>query len=250
MKNSNLGNPITRYYIKELRWKDLLVEFLPLLLVAFSPIAFGLYRTLYGYSSFGPAAAAAWGQNWFLIGAVLVLFLLFYTLRRLRKTHTWIEIYEWGLYFHFPAGRKKILPWDDILGVTNFSVSKSFLGFSRKPKHHLQLYSRKNKKISCHPDLQDWDGLKKTIKKQIYQRLRPHLLQAFQEGETIPFGGVLISKEKLYLSNQEIPWDFIKDIKVDKGKFVINLTEQKKIEMPIKNIINLEILIHIIKTEI
>jgi hypothetical protein len=250
MKNTNLGNPITRYFIKELRWIDLLRDFLPLLIVAFSPIAFGLYRTLYGYSSFGPAAAAAWGQNWFLVGAVLVLFLLFYTLRRLRKTHTWIDIYQWGLFFNFPAGRKKIIPWEDIAGITSYSVTKSFLGISGKTRQYLHLFTRNNKKTSCHPDLQDWNGLKKTIKKQVYQRLRPHLLQLFQAGEVIPFGAILISKDKLYLSNQEIPWDYIKDIKVDKGVFVINLTEQKKIEIPIKNIINLEILINMIKTEI
>jgi len=47
-----------------------------------------------------------------------------------------------------------------------------------------------------------------------------------------------------------VPWDYIEGISVEKGVFIINLTEQNTIKIPIRKIINLEILIHLIKTEI
>ena len=59
-----------------------------------------------------------------------------------------------------------------------------------------------------------------------------------------------MTKGALHLSKQDIPWDYVEGIAVDKGIFTLNLTTQKKIELPIRKIQNLEILIHLIKTEI
>jgi len=80
--------------------------------------------------------------------------------------------------------------------------------------------------------------------------LRPRLINTFQGGEIIPFGEVSITKQKLYLPKQELPWEFVEGISVQKGIFVIKLSAEKQIEMPIRKIQNIEILIHLIKTEI
>ena len=250
MKKPNLGTPITKYYLKELRWRDLLQVFLPLILIVLTPTVYGFWRTLYGYSSFGPAAAASWGRTWFLIGGILVLCLLFFSLSRLKKAHTWIEVYRWGLYFHYPLGRKKLVNWEDILGLTSYSVNRSFFGLGKKTEHHLILHSRRYNPIQCHPGIKRLEGLKKNIKKQVYQRIQPKFLQAFQSGEIIAFGAVSLSRHSLYLPKQEIPWDYLKGISVQKGIFIINLTDQNQIEIPIRKIQNLEIIVHLIKTEI
>jgi hypothetical protein len=250
MKKSDLGKPITRYHLQELRWKDLLLVFLPLLLVALAPTMYGFWRTLYGYSNFGPAAAASWGRNWFYLGSILVMILLFYTLSRIRKVHTWIEVFPWGLYFHFPAGRKRILTWEDIVGITSYSVNKTFLGMGNKARHYLVLVSRRYPPLTCHPQLKDLDGLKRTVKKQVYNLIKPKLLAAFQAGETLPFGAVSIAKSKLIVPKTEIPWEYIEGINVQKGFFTVRLSAEKQIQIPIRKIINLELLIHIIKTEI
>jgi hypothetical protein len=104
--------------------------------------------------------------------------------------------------------------------------------------------------LPCHPGIQDRAGLKKTIKKQVYNRLRPSLLQTFQRGEIIPFGDISISKQKLLLPNKEIPWEYIEGISVQKGLLILKLSAQKQIKIPIRDIQNIEILIHLIKTEI
>jgi len=249
-KRSDLGTPIARYHLKEINWRDLLTVFFPLILVVLAPVGYGLWRTLYGYSSFGPAAASSWGRTWFLIGAFLVIPLLFYTLSRIKKAHTWIEVYSWGLFLHFPPSRKRLLNWEDIQGITSYSVNKSFLRFINKTRHYLILHSRRYPPLHSHPGLHDREGLKKTIKKQVYTRLRPRLLQAFQGGEIIPFGEVAISKHKFMLPKQEIPWEYIDGITVQKGIFIVKLSAEKRIEIPIRKIQNIEILIHIITTEI
>jgi hypothetical protein len=250
MKIPDLRSPITSHHLRELRWSDLLLVFLPLFLVVLAPIIYGFWRTLYGYSSFGPAAAASWGRTWFLIGGFLVFLLLLYSLSRLFKAHTWVEMYKWGLYFHFTLGRKRLLKWNDILGITSYSIDRSFFGIRNKTRHYLILHSSKFSPIACHPDFNDLEGLKKIIKKQVYKRLKPKFQQAFFNGEIIPFGDVSISKQSLFLPKLDIPWEFIEGIDVQKGIFIINLTPQNQIRIPIRKIMNIEILVHLIKTEI
>ncbi len=250
MKAAQQSQPLAEYYLQELSWRDLFRVFLPLILLSLAPFGYGLWRTLYGYSSFGPAAAANWGTSWFILSAFLVIPLLLYALRRLRRAHTWIKIYPWGVEYHQPLRRKRKLAWEEIQGITTYSIHKSFLGLFSHTKHHFSLYSPAAPPFHCHPELTERAGLKKVIKQQTYQHIKPKLIKAFKDGKTIPFGGISISKEKLILPQVEVPWEFLDGISVQKGTFLIKLTAQNTLEVPIKNLINLEILIHLIKTEI
>ena len=243
-------HPLAEYHLQELRWQDLLRVFLPLVLLVLGPFGYGLWRTLYGYSSFGPAAAASWGRVWFLISGVLVIPLLFYTLRRLRKAHTWVKIHSWGIEYHQPLRRKKHLAWKDIQGITTYSISRSVLGLLRRTRHYLIIYSAISPPFHCHPELTRQAGLTKVIKQQVYEILKPKLTTAFKEGKTIPFGGVSLSKEQMILPKVTVPWKFLEGISVEKGSFLVKLTAQNSINVPIQKLINLEILIHLIKTEI
>jgi hypothetical protein len=250
MDAAQQNRPLAEYYLQKLGWRDLLKVFLPLILLVLGPLGYGLWRTLYGYSSFGPAAAASWGTSWFLVSGILVIPLLFYTLRRLRRSHTWVKIYTWGIEFHQPLRRKRQLAWKEIQGITTYSISRSILGLLRKTKHHLILYPAKSRPFHCHPELTEKPGLLKVIKQQVYEDLKPKLIRAFKEGKTIPFGRVSISQEQLILPKVNVPWKFLEGISVEKGLFQVRLTAQNSIEVPIQNLINLEILIHLIKTEI
>lgn len=250
MDNKNQQTPITRYHLQELAWRDFVRVFLPLIILVLLPLGYGLWRTLYGYSSFGPAAAAAWGTDWFFIAGILVIFLLLYTYKRLKKAHTWINVYAWGLIFHFPGGRKRTLKWDEIMGITSYSINKSLFRLAKRKKHFMILYSERYQPVLVHPDIKDNEGLRKIIKKHTYSNLQPALAQAFTKGKTLPFGEISISRDKIILPKTEVPWSYIEGISVEKGVFIISLTEKNTIEIPIRKIVNLEILIHLIKTEI
>ncbi len=250
MKKTKFGNPLSEYCLQDLNWKTVLQVFLPLILLVLSPLAYGLYRTLYGYSSYGPAAAYQWGRTWFYISGILVILLLIYTLRRLIRSHTWVRIYSWGIQYHLPIRRKKYLKWEEISGISTYSINKSFTPLINRTKHYLVLYSSKSRPFICHPELTKRPGLIKVIKNQVYKILRPKLTQAFKKGKTIPFGGLSISKEKAVLPTMEIPWEFLAGISIEKGNFLIKLTAGNTIEIPIRNLINLEILVQLIKTEI
>lgn len=250
MRTSKKVNPLSEYRLQDLGWRAVFQVFLPLTLLVLSPLIYGLWRTLYGYSSFGPAAALQWGRTWFIISGILVIFLLLYTLRRLSRSHTWVRIYSWGIQYHRPLSRKKHLKWDEISGISTYSINKSFTPLVNNTKHYLVLYSRNSRPFVCHPGLTRRPGLVKVIKSQVYKILRPRLTQAFKEGKTLPFGGLSISKKKAILPAMEIPWEFLAGVSIEKGNFLIKLTAGNTVEIPIRNLINLDILVQLIKTEI
>ena len=250
MKITKKFNPLSEYRLQDLGWKAFFQVFLPLILLVLSPLAYGLWRTLYGYSSFGPAAALKWGRTWFFLSGFLLIFLLLYTLRRLIRSHTWVRVYPWGIQHNRPLRWKKNLQWEEISGISTYSINKSFTPLINRTKHYLVLYSGKSRPFVCHPKLSKRPGLIKVIKEQVYKLLKPKLTQAFKDGKTIPFGGLSISKEKAILPAQEIPWEFLDGISIEKGNFLIKLTAGNTIHIPIRNLINLEILVQLIKTEI
>ena len=250
MKGIKQSNPLAEYRLQELGWRDFWRQFLPLILLVLTPLFYGLYRTLYGYSSFGPAAAANWGRTWFIISGILVIILLLYSLRRLRRSHTWIQIYPWGIQYHLPLRKKKHLKWEEITGISTYAINKSFTPLINRTKHYLVLYAGKSRPYRCPPKLTRQPGLQKVIKKQVYQVLQPRLSQAFKNGQIIPFGGLSISKKQLFVADKEIPWEFLEGISLEKGNFLIKLTAGNTIAIPIRNLINLEILIQLIQTEI
>jgi hypothetical protein len=250
MKPSQHITPLSEYRLQVLDWKAVFQVFLPLILLVLAPLTYGLWRTLYGYSSFGPAAALRWGRAWFIISGILLVFLLLYTLRRLIRSHTWVRIYPWGVQYHLPLRPKKNLAWEDISGISTYSISKSFTPLINKTKHYLVLYSGKSRPFVCHPELSKRPGLKRVIKEQVYKLLKPKLTQAFKAGRTIPFGGLSITKTKAILPSTEVPWEFLAGISIEKGNFLIKLTAGNTIQIPIRNLINLEILVQLIKTEI
>jgi hypothetical protein len=142
------------------------------------------------------------------------------------------------------------LKWEEISGISTYSINKSFTPLINKTKHYLVVYSGKSRPFVCHPELSKNPGLIKVIKEQVYKLLKPKLTQAFKDGKTIPFGGVSISKNKAILPSTEIPWEFLAGISIEKGNFLIKLTAGNSIQIPIRNLINLEILVQLIKTEI
>lgn len=253
MKKRNqkdLGPLIARYPVQPLRWQDLFLTFLPLIVVVLAPLGYGLWRTYYGYTNFGPAAARFWGRPWFLTSGFLVLFLLGYSLRRLIRAHCWVEVHPQGLLVQRSSGRALRIFWKEIWGVTSYAIHRSFFGLLSNTRRSLILYPFDGKPIKIHQDLKGIKGLTKTVKKEVYRRIYPAFSRALKIGKQVPFGEMTITRDRLIYRNREIPWRFIAGLSVGEGKLMIQLSEEQEISVPVKDLQNIELLIHFIETEI
>jgi len=250
LTQKQLGRLIARYPVQPLRWRHLLTTFLPLILLVVAPVGYGLWRTYYGYTNFGPAAARFWGRQWFLAGGMLVLLLLFYALRRLYRAHYWAEIRTGGLFLHLASGKKRMLPWEQLWGVTHYANKRSLLGLFPKTTSSLIIYPLEGKPIRLHKDIKDVKGLTKTIKKEVYRRVKPTFREALKVGKKVPFGAVSLNKDSLFFQDREIPWHYLEGISVQEGKLIFQISDAQGFEIPVKKIQNIELLVHFIETEI
>lgn len=246
----DLGPLIADLQVQPFRWRDLFLVFGPLFMLVLTPVGYGLWRTYYGYTNFGPAAARSWGRSWFWLAAGLLILLLLYALRRLMRARYRVELRRNGLWIESPPGKKTALAWDQIWGVTSYSSRKYFPFKKSKFHHHLFLHPTQGKPIPIHKDLQNINALMKTTKKEVYRRIQPKFLRALNDGKEVPFGAVSMTKENLIYQKQVIPWQYIEQISVRHGILHINLTWDHHLKIQVKKLQNIEVLIQFIESEI
>ena len=249
-KNTRVGSPIATFHVQPLRWRDLLTTFLPLTLLVIAPLGYGLWRFLYGYTNYGPVAAWTWGIPWFLAAAVLLLILLLYALRRLLRSRRLVRVFKGGLWLDRPFRRPVKLRWRDIKGITAFSSQTAFLGWKSEPQPHLTIYPADQGPLKLDQRIKKLDDLTKIIKEHVYPGRYQTLKERFRRGDQLDFGQVTLSQEGLRLAEKELPWSYIKGITAKDGIFIVKLSPQVLVQVPIKEIQNIEVLIQLIKREV
>lgn len=241
---------MTTFHVQPLRWQDLATTFLPLILLVLAPLGYGLWRTFYGYTNFGPASARLWGRFWFYIAAILLIFVLLYTLRRLLRAHRRVEVHSLGLRIYLPPVKRVNLRWEDISALSTTTSRQSFLGWKSKPRNKLKMISTDDKTLKLDHRFKELTDLITIVKEQVYPLIKPSLVNAFHQGKVLDFGAISLSRTGLSTHEQDLPWSYIKGLTAENGYFSIKLSPQKQIQIPLRSIYNIEILIQIIKEEV
>jgi len=249
-KQNSLGSLVTTFSIQPLRWRHFFLLFTPLCLVVLGVVGIGYWRALYGYTNFGPAAAVSWGQPWFFSAAFLTLPVLLYALRRLYLAHSWVKVHTEGIIIHRPPSWKRALRWEEISGISTSTTKNSFLGLKSGPRHHLTIHPSHGKPIKLNHKLNHLEDLITILKKQVYPRLMEPLKKRYQENRDLHFGALTVSKNSLSYQEKDIPWSYIQSITAANGNLIIQLSPQKKFEVPAEKIQNMELLVKLIKEEV
>lgn len=249
-KNIPLGSITKIHHTQPLRWRDLLTTFIPLGLLVLSPLGYGLWRFYYGYTHFGTAAAASWGLPWYLLSAFGVIPYLLYTLRRLRRAHLWVAIHAQGIRIHQPPSRLHTFRWEEIEGLRTSITQNRFLFWRGNPQYKLTLYAINRSPIHLNERLPDLPALIANIKSQVYPRLRDQLQEAYRAGKTLYFGVIKISQQGLQHKEKMFSWLAIEKIYVNKGRFQIIFNSGKKRQVPVNDILNVELVIELIDEEV
>ncbi|MDZ7845029.1 MAG: DUF6585 family protein [Anaerolineales bacterium] len=245
-----LGTRVTTYHVQPLRWRDLGTTFLPLIFSVLAPLGYGLWRTFYGYTNFGPASARYWGRFWFYTAGILLIFVLLYTLRRLLRAHRRVEIHSQGLRIFLPPIRRVDLRWEEISALSTTTSRSSFLSWKSKPRNKLKIIARDGKSLTLDHRFKELADLITLVKEQVYPLVKPRLVSAFHQGKELDFGAISLSRTGLRVQDQDLPWSYIKGLTAENGSFSIKLSPQKQIQVPLRSVYNIEILIQIIKEEV
>lgn len=197
--------------------------------------------------SFGPAALSRWitlpaGAT--LITLILVIF-TFISYNRVRNGE--IQVSSSGLKI-IRGKRGKTIGWDDMIQIRTNVVRYGFLDLSWAKKTEIHLLTKDGGEHKIDQAFEDLDELIEVIKQTVYPRLMEEYLSAFNRGEPITFGQLVLTSDGLLYGRKALRWNVMGPARVEKGYLQISSIDGRKgsrFNIPAHKIPNIDLCIEI-----
>jgi len=167
----------------------------------------------------GLSAALSGGSDvflFFVMGLVYVLPGLWWFISTLRKRGLRVLVFPDGLTYT-RHGKTDVIRWDDVATVLQAITMVQHTFTVRKCTVQLQDGS----KHIFNNAIRNVEQLINTIQQQVTPRILERVSEAYEAGQTIPFGKLSISQAGISKGNKTLPWDQVKRVTVDKGVITI-----------------------------
>lgn len=243
-----LGPLIHTYGDPPLRWRDLWFKYLPGALVALLPFFYGLWRVNLALANYGPAAAASWGQPWFITSAVLLILLLGLAMRRIRRSRRLIKVYQYG--FRILGSNRKpnlVFLWQNLSGIATRQVQERFLGLTLRQRCQVTIYPHVGRPVKLDPRIPNLAELSARIKGKIYPQLLKVLRDQRSSGKNLYFGPLILTPTGITLQEKAYTWEQVSRIQVKKGVLRFDFTHSRSKKIPVGKIPNIELFIQLIQ---
>ncbi|HID83764.1 MAG TPA: hypothetical protein EYP54_01350 [Anaerolineales bacterium] len=174
---------------------------------------YGLWRAYFGYTKYGPAAAALWPRPYLLASALGALLTLAYAFPRWRRARALWRLTPQGIS---PGPRQPIIPWKEVQGlVTDFAP------------HHQRLHLLTAKgRWQITPVPQAIRQALSYLQVQLYPHLAARWRQTWEQGQAIPLGRWLAWPNGMQIGRRHIPWQEMQRLHLAQGHLVIELAHR------------------------
>ena len=130
----------------------------------------------------------------------------------LRKRDLRVLVFPEGLSYT-RSGKTIAIRWDDVEAVWQ-AVRKVQYTFT---VHTCTLRLRDGTRYTFNNALRQADRLIQTIQQQVTPRILARAQEAYDAGQTVPFGKLSVSQAGIYRGSALLPWDQVGSIKVNEG---------------------------------
>lgn len=180
-----------------------------------------LVVTMIGMGTMGGGLSAGLsgsGDVFLFIGLALVYVVpgLWWFISTLRKRGLRVLVFPDGLTYT-RHGKTDVIRWDDVATVLQAITRVQYTFTVRKCTVQLQ----DGNKYTFNNALRNVEQLINTIQQQITPRILERVDEAYEAGQTVPFGKLSISRAGISQGNKTLPWDQVKRVTVDKGVITI-----------------------------
>lgn len=244
---NDLGTIVKIYRGRQIGLLELFILFIPGSLAVLTPLAYGIWRSNYGYTQFGPVAALAWSSPWYLLASFAALALICLAWLRLRTAHSSIAIHRGGLNLSLSPLHQYSLPWPEVTGLITDITDHHFLGIPLNRRIRLTLLTKAHKPIHLDDRIRDLENLSQQIKRIYYPYVRTNMVDARGNGKDIPFGPLTMTRSGLRLGTRMIDWEQMCVVKIDSGFLVVESGTSDQLRLPLARLPNPEILIDLLQ---
>jgi len=165
------------------------------------------------------SAALSGGSDallFFGLGLVYALPGALWFISTIRKRSLRVLVFPEGLSLT-KGGKTEIIRWDDMEAVRQ-TIRKSQYTFTF---YSCTVQLHDGSKYTFNNALRNVDQLISTIQQESTHRILSRVSEAYDAGQTIPFGKLSVSKAGISKGNNTLPWDQVKGVTVNNGVVTI-----------------------------
>ncbi len=187
--------------------------------------ALAAQRYLYTLQTYGPARL--WPHTAPFIAAALAALglALVSAVRALRTAGYQVQIQRAGLIIQ-RGRRQRRIRWGEIASLRQSAVRYALPQPLWKARAELELTLDDGQRLVIDQRLEDFALLTQAIKAHLYPHLLQRYRQAFNRGEPIPFGPLLLTQQGLLNGKRALKWDEIGQVEVRHGRLIVRPWEK------------------------
>ena len=243
---SPLGQQLSVFHGQPLRWRELVFGFIPGSLLSIALLLVGFWRSYYGFTRYGPAAAINWSRPCFLTSLFITLVILILAIQRIDRSHRKVAVHENGLVIFISLLKRKTFYWTEISAVTVQSERLSLFLIPFSTNIRVVIYPYHGRPVRLGKSISDLAGLISRIKNRLYPLLMSNFIQDLNRGRWIHFGELSIHKSGLRIRSRQFNLTEVRAVKVLAGNLVVELSNDRQQSVPVSQIPNLELLFQLI----
>jgi hypothetical protein len=202
------------------------------------------------YYQFGPAAVHPYLWIYLAAGSSLILAGMFFELSAYLNWPKAIALFEGGFTILDRSGLRS-WRWEEITSVYASVTRGMHRNAATGARHRYTLVDRNGKQIVLDDTWKRVDALAANVRERVAPRLYLHTADAFNRGETLRFGPLLMSKEGgIQLGKKAHHWKDILEVAVKDGFVVITPGGERKghkrERVPVSTVPNLDVLVSLL----
>lgn len=231
-----LGRTIKTYKGKTITWIDFFLWVVPGTMIPIGLMFYGAYLRYFDYTQ-----SMLKPEAWFLIASVLLLPFAALALRRFRSSRKALSLHENGIRFLHIDSQLNTLLYCQISGIRTQPVQYHFLGMPVTDRFSMYIEPVHGREIHIPSDIENLVEAADRIKSKIYPLLEPSMHVELEQGQTISFGEIRISRQEIMTRKKTLPWSAVKEIQLESGHFILTDHDEKRIKLPVSKIPNVEL---------
>lgn len=210
---------------------------------SFASIMWAVWRWLFTLRQYGPAALGRWLAA--PLGAVVgfISIGLVGLWQYWRRSRSSITLFEGGLVLT-QGHENESIPWEVIDQIHTTSVRYGFPGLTSQERTTIDVFHSNDRKVRLSQALVAFDALVETVKRRVYAVLLTDYARKLNQGDTLAFGPLTLSKEGVKKDQHFVRWHDVQNVSLSKGQLELVMNQESqdiKMKVSTRSIPNVEL---------
>jgi hypothetical protein len=250
-KSISLNQDYSRLQIYRIR-STILLRYLGLALFGligmFVFIIIGLLRWQFVIVNFGPAILWRWIHPILWAASILGLVGIIGLFLLLHNARQEIQLSPMGITWR-KGSKLDVIPWDEIKNIFVTSVHYGILDYTWANRTEVVLQLENKRQLKINQAFRDILTLVETLKHYVYPKMFEKFRTAFNQGEPMQFGPIILTSQGILNGRKALRWQDIGKIELQRGVLQLKPLEEMRgpqFSVPAHKIPNVDLCIQIL----